>query len=159
MGWNTAALYLRDATADEAVAALAGADATADWVSADEATSGAHDGVLFAATAGGWAQAWDPSGRFVFDCAPDAAALTVCFSSVASTYGFTLFGDDGGVARDFLVSEGETVRDEGEPLPAETRIELPSWGPDEDFVWAVIEAVTGTGYDERLRFRVYRVRG
>ncbi|UWP79018.1 hypothetical protein [Dactylosporangium fulvum] len=90
-------------------------------------------------------------------CRPPAAGLSVVFSSVASTYAFTLF-EGGAETRQFVSSEGETVVDEGTPLPVEAGVEIPEWGPDEDFIWAVIEAVTGRGYAADLRYQVYRSR-
>lgn len=156
MGWNTTALYLKGATADEAVAALTAAGPTGEWAGADEATSARRDDVLFAGTAGGWAQVWNAAGDLVplWEPAGPVTALTVMFGSVASTYGFTLV-EGGDVRRQYVFSEGEVVVDEGAPLPVEGAVPIPSWGPDEDFVWAVIEAVTGTGYDEVVRYQAY----
>jgi hypothetical protein len=158
MGWNTTALFLRGAAADEAVAALAPAEPTGEWVGLDEATLGQEWELLYAGQSGDWAQVWNPSGEHVLTYRPDgSSALTGVFSSVATTYGFTLYVD-GEPQRDFVYSEGETPVNVGAPLPVEAGIEVPSWGPDEDYLWAVIEAVTGATYDESLRLQAYRLR-
>ncbi|WP_327004903.1 hypothetical protein OHA72_59515 [Dactylosporangium sp. NBC_01737] len=153
MGWNTSALFVRDVSAADAVAVLAPAtqDPGDAPVGADEATSGLADGVLFAAEAGGWAQVWDPSMELAPACDPPGTALTVVFSSVTSSYAFTLFAD-GEVVRELVFVDGEPVVDTGTPLPVEESVEVPSWGPDEDFLWSVIEAVTGAGYQETQQF-------
>jgi hypothetical protein len=158
MGWNTSALFVRGLDPDAAVD-LVGSGAfapTGEQVTADEATSGSA-GVLFAASIGGWTQVWDPSMRFILVCEPPGAALSVMFSSVASTYAFTRF-EAGAEVRQWVYSEGEFLVDEGAALPVEAGAQFPEWGPDEDFLWTVIEAETGRGYDPELRFQVYRAR-
>ncbi|GAB3825074.1 hypothetical protein ACFPIJ_64040 [Dactylosporangium cerinum] len=156
MGWNTSALFVQGSSTAETVALLAAARLDpAQLVGADEATSGLADGVLFAAEVGGWTQVWDPSMVLAPACDPPGTALAVIFSSVASTYAFTLFAD-GEVVRELVYADAEPVVDTGTPLPVEATVEIPSWGPDEDFVWAVIEAVTGTGYQDSQRFEVWR---
>jgi hypothetical protein len=156
MGWNTSALFIQGASTADAVAVL-GAATPADGgglVGADEATGGLADGVLFAAETGGWAQVWDPSMQLAPTCEPPGNALTVVFSSVASTYAFALF-TAGEVVRELVHVDGEPVVDTGTPLPVEASVKFPSWGPDEDFLWAVIEAVTGTGYPEDVLFQAW----
>ncbi|GAA3204803.1 hypothetical protein ACFO1B_55830 [Dactylosporangium siamense] len=156
MGWNTSALFVQGSSTAEAVALLAAAQLEPGrLVGADEATSGLADGVLFAAEAGGWVQVWDPAMEFAPICEPPGTALTVVFASVASSYAFTLF-EDGEVVRELVYADAEPVVDAGTPLPVEATVEIPSWGPDEDFVWAVIEAVTGTGYQDSQQFEVWR---
>lgn len=159
MGWNTSALYLHGSTAEQAVASLAPAVPTGEWVGPDEATGGLRPDALFAADRDGWAEVWNPAMDLVpvYRPAGPATALAVMFSSVASTYGFTLHAGHA-VRRQYVVSEGEVVADAGEPLPVEASVEVPSWGPDEDFLWAVIAAVTGIRYDETVRYRAYQLR-
>jgi len=157
MGWNTSAMFVHGMGPDEAVGLIGTGvfAATGEWVAMERATSGLQDGTLFAAEAGGWAQVWDPSMTFAPVCKPPGAGLAVVFSSVASTYAFTLF--DGGVeVRQWVSSDGDLVIDEGTPLAAEAGVDIPAWGPDEDFLWTVIEAVTGRGHGDELRFQVYR---
>jgi hypothetical protein len=156
MGWNTSAMFVQGSSTAETVALLAAAHLDpGQLVGPDEATSGRTEGVLFAAEVGGWAQVWDPSMELVPVCEPPGTALTVVFSSVASSYAFTLFAG-GEVVRQLVYSDAEPVVDTGTPLPVEATVEIPSWGPDEDFVWAVIEAVTGTDYQDSQRFEVWR---
>lgn len=158
MGWNTSALFVQGASAADAVAVLA-ASATLEpggrLVGADEATSGRPDGVLFVAEVGGWAQVWDPSMDLAPVCEPPGDALTVVFSSVTSSYAFTLF-TAGEVVRELVYVDGGVVVDNGSPLPVEASVDFPSWGPDEDFIWTVIEAVTGSGYQETQPFQTWR---
>jgi hypothetical protein len=159
MGWNTSALFVQGLDPN-AAAALLGCGAfvpTGHWVTADVATGGSQGGVLFAAAAEGWTEVWDPSMRLAPVCEPPGSALSVVFSSVASTYAFTRF-QVGAEVRRWVYSEGELVVDEGTPVPVEAGMVLPSWGPDEDFLWTVIEAVTGRGYDPDAQFQIYRSR-
>ena len=154
MGWNTSALFLHGATAQDAVDSVAAESPTGERAGPDEATTGLAPESLYAAESHGWAQVWNP--MVILEWEPDDAvtALTAYFSSVASTYGFTLY-ESGEIRRRYVFSEGEVVVDEGEPLPVESTIEVPSWGPDEDFVWAVITAVTGVTYDENLVYQAW----
>jgi hypothetical protein len=159
MGWNTTALFLHGASPEAAVATLAPAEPTGEWVGPDEATTGLRPDVVYAGVSGDWAQVWNPGCDLVPAWAPagPAPALTVLFSSVASTYGFALF-ENGAIRRQYVVADGEAVVDAGEPLPVEAGIEVPAWGPDEDFVWAVVRAVTGAGFDESVRYQAYALR-
>ncbi|MEV4517345.1 hypothetical protein AB0K00_51380 [Dactylosporangium sp. NPDC049525] len=156
MGWNTSALFIQNASTADAVAVLTPTALARDGrlVGVDEATSGLADGVLFAAETGGWAQVWDPSMELALACEPPGNALTVVFSSVTSSYAFTLF-TAGEVVRELVYVDGDPVVDTGTPLPVEASVEFPSWGPDEDFLWTIIEAVTGTGYQETQLFQTW----
>ncbi|MBU2667159.1 hypothetical protein KOI35_26990 [Actinoplanes bogorensis] len=158
MGWNTSVLFVRDRTADEAVDELAITEFSGELVEADQATSALKPDALYAADSGGWAQVWNPRMDVVMGWEPTgpADALVVFFSSVSSTYGFSLF-TNGERTRYYVFAEGVAVEDEGTPLPVEAEIAVPTWGPDEDFLWSIITAVTGLRYDEDLRYRVYPV--
>ena len=172
MGWNTTALFVRDRSVDELVASLPDVlDYVLDGeqVSADQAWSFSPSERVYLAETDGWVQMWDPEGRFAgkvedwqdggsFGVLKGTLALAVLFSSVMSTYAFFLF-DDGGVVRPSCYQNGEpsdvlggTV---GEPLPIENQVEIPSWGPDEDFLWSVIADVTGLTADIDQPFNVY----
>jgi hypothetical protein len=158
MGWHTTALYVQGTTAAEAVAVLGPADPTDQWVEPDRASTGPFGDRVYAAEVGGWAQVWHAPFDLITDCDPPGpAAVVAFFSGVVSTYGFTLFAD-GAMVRQFVHSEGVTLIDEGQPLAVETAFELPSWGPDEDYIWAVITAVTGTTYDDDVTYRAYTLR-
>jgi hypothetical protein len=158
MGWNTSVLFRQDVTADEAVDDLAITDFSGELVGADQATSALKPDALYAAESGGWAQVWNPMMDVVMGWEPTdpADALVVFFSSVSSTYGFTLF-TNGERTRHYVYADGVAVEDEGTPLPVEAETSLPSWGPDEDFLWSIITAVTGLRYDDKLQYRVYPV--
>ncbi|MBB5868275.1 hypothetical protein F4553_001654 [Allocatelliglobosispora scoriae] len=170
MGWNTSAVFVADRTPQQALTLLVGdehADQVGELVTADAATSGLRGDVLYAAQTGGWSQVWDPSMRYAMGIGQAAAGdrigiaagtriLTVIFASVSSTYGFEVF-DDGALTRAVVYADGEPVVESGEPLPVESTITLPSWGPDEDFVWSVIEAVTGFGHQDEQLFAVHQL--
>ncbi|MFI5495927.1 hypothetical protein [Actinoplanes sp. NPDC051859] len=158
MGWNTSVLFRRDVTVDEAVDDLASTEFSGELVGADEATSALKPDALYAAESDGWVQVWNPMMDVVMGWEPTdpADALVVFFSSVSSTYGFTLF-TNGERTRHCVYADGVAVEDEGTPLLVEADIALPSWGPDEDFLWSIITAVTGLRYDEELQYRVYPV--
>ena len=156
MGWNTSVLFRQGVTADEAVDDLAITEFSGELVAAEQATSALKPDALYAAESGGWAQVWNPMMDVVMGWEPTdpGGALVVFFSSVSSTYGFTLF-TDGERTRHYVYADGAVAEDEGTPLPVEAEIALPSWGPDEDFLWSIITAVTGFRYDEKLEYRVY----
>jgi hypothetical protein len=71
-------------------------------------------------------------------------------------YGFAYFVD-GDLRRQIIYNEGEIALEEGDPLPVETTMEFPSWGPDEEFIWAVIHAITGTTFDESVRYQAFEL--
>jgi hypothetical protein len=158
MGWNTSVLFRQGVTADEAVDDLAITEFSGELVGAEQATSALKPDALYAAESGGWAQVWNPMMDVVMSWEPTepATALVVFFSSVSSTYGFTLF-TNGERSRHYVYAEGAIVEDEGTPLPVEAEIAVPSWGPDEDYLWSIVTAVTGLRYDEKLQYRVYPV--
>lgn len=142
---------------------------TGEVVDFDQATMTSPGGRLYLAD-GEWCQLWDSDllfvpqiGRLIFEepnqfDGPSALAgtraLAVVFSSVTSTYGFWLY-DDGALVRQAIFESGEPVDEVGQPLPMEADVPIPSWGHDEDFVWAVIHEVTGLGQSGDQRFAVY----
>ncbi|MBM2623890.1 hypothetical protein JIG36_51220 [Actinoplanes sp. LDG1-06] len=158
MGWNTSVLFVKGVTADEAVDDLAITEFSGELVEADRATSALKPDALYAADPAGWAQVWNPRMDVVMGWEPTGPvdALVVFFSSVSSTYGFSLF-TGGERTRHYVYAEGAVVEDEGTPLPVEAEVALPSWGPDEDFLWSIITAVTSLRYDGNVRYRVYPV--
>lgn len=117
MGWNTAAIFVRDRPADEVIASLAFSPTGPPTpVTGEQATSGLAGPGLSARTAGGWAEVWDPSMLHLTDPAVvesqqmrallgGTGALVVLFSSVASTYGFWLY-EDGELRRGLVSADG-----------------------------------------------------
>jgi len=168
MGWNTAAIFVRDRPADEIITSLAlSPTGPPTSVTGDQATSGLVGLVLSARTAGGWTEVWDSSMLHLADPAAletpqmrsllgGTNALVVLFSSVASTYGFWLY-EHGGLRRALVSADGEVVESVGDELDVERTVEIPSWGRDEDFVWAVIRSVTGQGFDADAAYDSYEV--
>lgn len=167
MGWNTTALFVRDRSADDLIGFLpdaVGHVLDGRRVTADQAWSFSPGERVYVAETAGWGQLWDPEGRFVADVEGRSGtlkgtrALAVLFSSVTSTYAFWLF-DDGALVRRVCYVNGEPSDVlggiVGEPLPVEGRVEIPSWGPDEDFLWSVISDVTGLTPDIDQRFDAY----
>lgn len=168
MGWNTSALFVRGRSIDEVVACLP--DDTdylpsGDRSSADQAWSNRPWQRLHLADTAGWCQMWDPAQRIPTDidnllktgalgALKGTRALAVLFSSVSSIYGLWLH-DDGELVRGMLFHDGEPVVDLGEPLPVEARVDIPEWGPDEDFLWAFINDVTGLTATVDQVFEVY----
>ncbi|MFI0453979.1 hypothetical protein [Actinomadura sp. 6N118] len=168
MGWNTSALFVRGRSVAEVVDGLPDAgnwQATGERVSADAASSQSPGGRLYLSEGGGWCHLWDPDQRLVLDvdrlldlgslgALKGTRALALLFSSVSSTYGLWLH-DDRALTRNVVYHNGEIVQESGDPLPYESRIEMPSWGPDEDFLWGVFEDVTGQRFDIDQVFEVY----
>lgn len=167
MGWNTSALFVWDRSIDEVVGALpddAEFAPSGERLSADHAWGHSPGQRLYLAEEHGWCQMWDPDQRI----APDVdrrfesgvlkgtQALAVLVSSVSSIYGLRFY-DDGTLVRGTVLHNGEPVVDVGTPLPVESQVEIPSWGPDEDFLWAAINAVTGLTADVDQLFEVYEL--
>jgi hypothetical protein len=162
MGWNTAALLVRDRSADQALTLLGGTDRfrpTGEWVTGDVASS--HQlGVdrLAAADDQSWCWLWDPNQQYVldtYDLAPapvlaGTEAFTAIFSSVSTIYGFWLYRD-GELARRAVFHNGEPVDVVGDPLPCESGLDWFS----EDALWTVTSAVTGLTYSHDRQFKVY----
>jgi hypothetical protein len=170
MGWNTSALFVRDRSIDDVLGFLPDVfeyEPTRKELTADYAWSSSPGRCLYLADEGGWCQLWDPDQRIpprVGDLiemdGPGALkgtqALAVVFSSVMSTYALWLY-DDANLVRHICFMDGEPAEVFGEPLPVEAQIEIPSWGPDEDFLWSVIRAVTGLNSNIDQPFTVYDV--
>ena len=157
MGWNTSALFVRG----EDALSLLPVSTTATGATADSyqaTTSSGQGDVVYVAQTGQWQQLWDPSMRYVVDSALGHNTLSVFFSSVSSTYGFTLVRE-GHLVRQAIYADAEMVVNKGEPLPVESEIPIPSWGPDEDWVWAIVNHVTGLTYDEDQTFQVHAYTG
>ncbi|MEV7228636.1 hypothetical protein AB0M79_16655 [Polymorphospora sp. NPDC051019] len=168
MGWNTTAIFAAGWTTDRLLE-LAPDDLrhrpTGELVGLDEAGSAFPGGRLYVREDAGWAQLWDPELRVMPFApepgrdglaAPGTRVVGVIFASVSSTYGFW-YVEDGKLVRQIVFQDGEPVQDDGEPLPVESGIEFPEWGPDEDFVFAVIRAVTGFEPDDEPRYAVHEV--
>ncbi|WP_084965003.1 hypothetical protein [Thermoactinospora rubra] len=170
MGWNTSALFVRGRSIAEVVGALSDDSDYApsgERLSADHAWSHSPGQRLYLAVENGWCQVWDTDQRIVTDIdrrlesgalttLKGTRALAVLFSSVSSIYGLWLY-DDGTLVRSSVFHNGEPVVDVGTPLPVESQVEMPSWGPDEDFLWAVINEVTGLTADIDQLFEVYEL--
>jgi len=174
MGWNTSALFVRDRSVGEVLDLLPdvfGYDPTGEKLPADHAWSSSPGQRLYLSDEGGWCQLWDPDqripprvGGLIEMDGPGALkgtrALAVVFSSVTSTYALWLY-DDASLVRHVCFKDGEPAPVFGDfvggPLPIEDQIEVPSWGPDEDFLWSVIRAVTRCDADDGRLFSVYDV--
>lgn len=170
MGWNTTALFVRGRSIDELIDTLPD---VVDYVpqdvpvSAEQATSGSPGDRIYLAETAEWCQLWDPDARIAgsavgwldsgeLQSLKGTQALAVVFSSVTSMYGFWLL-DDGRLTRHVLYENGDPAESFGERLPIEGRIDIPSWGPDEDFLWSVVKDVTGLGYDNNRRYHCYEI--
>lgn len=163
MGWDTSAVFVAGRKSAEVLALLAegvAVEPSGDPVTGDVATSLEGINVLYAAETGNWCQVWDPCGGYAMNGTQTLAsggtrALGVLFASLSGTYGFFLI-EDGAVVRNVIVCEGELAVDEGEPLPAESTIDMP-FGLDDDSLWAVIEAVTGLTFQFEQMYTVHPI--
>ncbi|MFB7867890.1 hypothetical protein [Streptomyces sp. NPDC056069] len=174
MGWNTSALFVRDRSSEDVLGFLPDVleyTPTGEEVAAESAWAGSPGQRLHLSDEGDWCQLWDPDQRFpprvglrIERDGPGTLqvtqALAVLFSSITSTYALWLY-DEGTLVRHISFRDGEPAQVFGavvaDPLPAEVRAEIPSWGPDEDYLWNVIEAVTGLDNDLDQLFTVYDV--
>ena len=168
MGWNTSALFVRAWTVEQLIDFLPDVfsyEATDEAATAEEAWCGSPGERLYLAEAHGWCQMWDPDQRFAprlsrmierpRDMA-DTQALAVLFDGVSSTYSFWLY-ENGELTRQATFESGNCIEQTGTALPIESQVAIPSWGHDEDFLWAVITAVTGLKDDTEQLFNVYSV--
>jgi hypothetical protein len=170
VGWNTSALFVENRTLEEVLGFLPDVfsyDPTGETVSALEAWAGSPGDRLYGAVSGGWCQIWDPDQRFAprveriletdgAGTLEGTRAVALLFSSVTSTYAFWLY-QDGALVRHATFESGKCIQEGGEPLAIESQVALPSWGHDEDFLWAVVTAVTGLDADEDQQFGVFSV--
>ncbi|MFI0446949.1 hypothetical protein [Actinomadura sp. 6N118] len=170
MGWNTSALFVRGRSIDEVEASLPDVVdyvPTEEQVSADHAWSQSPGQRLYLAETDGWCQLWDPDQRLppnvdrwltldALGALKGTQALAVLLSSVMSTYALWLY-DDCELVRHVSFVNGEPTTEIGASLQVESGIDVPSWGPDEDFVWAVIKDVTGLSSDMDQLFAVYEL--
>jgi hypothetical protein len=169
MGWNTAALLVRDRSADQALTLLGNTDRfrpTDELVTADVASShqlGQQQ--LAVAEDRAWCWLWDPHQQYVpytydltgVDDASAVLAGTVAFaalfSSVSTIYGFWLY-QDGKLVRRAIFENGELVDGVGKPLPCESGLGPEHWF-SEEALWTVTTAVTGLSFRSDQQFRVY----
>ncbi|GAA4904091.1 hypothetical protein LX16_3729 [Stackebrandtia albiflava] len=158
MGWNTGAAFVSSVTEEVALTAVGLTSDPAEWVSADEATGAFATDVVFTSRCGDWTEIWDPelrvTARMLEKSTPvhSGGLLAVVLSSVSSTYGFAWF-QNGEAVRRAVFQDGEPVVSAGAALPVEAEIPIPSWGPDEDYVFAVVRKLTGWDYDPDRRYR------
>ena len=169
MGWNTSAIFLKGLDVESALRILPDVlyyKPTSEQVDWETATGGLHSDTLFVRQGNGVVELWDPDQRFppriellVEDSCIDLAGTTVLavlFAGVKSTYAFWLY-EGGRLVRHATFASGTVTASEGEPLEVESRVSVPSWGHDESFLLAVIDAVCGCGNDESARYERYEV--
>ncbi|WP_431950941.1 hypothetical protein [Nocardia lijiangensis] len=158
MGWNAAGLLVEGEVGSDVLAALPGApQPSGETGSGVEVFSNSFPADYAVATVGGWTVLADPWISALYDetlsprLAEGRRVLTFIANSVTSTYGMGWYVD-GAVVRDVLVVEGETVAEEGVPLPEEDGIGL----YEEDDVFALISRLTGVDFgtivDAEYRF-------
>lgn len=154
MSWNAAGLVVVGKTADEL------RDVLADRFAENGPISGYADGEFgrsrFAVGNSGNALAlWDPIGKLAFGprgedirCALSKGTKLVAFSmsSAEGKYGLRVY-EDGKSVRDVEVEGGQSVRETGTALVAERQIGETGI-LDEDWVFSLVRAVTGVGFEE-----------
>ena len=102
---------------------------------------------------------WNTSALFVRDRSIDQLIdfLPDVFSfEPSSTYSFWLY-ENGVLVRHATFESGNCIEHTGAALAIESKVAIPSWGHDEDFLWAVITAITGLKDDTDQVFAVYSV--
>jgi hypothetical protein len=150
MGWNTAALFIESPRQVVLEAIASHCKPTARELHFTEASLGKLAPELAIAEIDGWTELWDPSLELSFlpeqeplrqSLSRQGRVLAVVWSSVASQYGFRLYAH-GSLVRAVQYADGNIVDEEGDALPEEADIELPSWGMDEDWAFTIIERLT-----------------
>lgn len=111
-------------------------------------------GEVFVRRVGDWTELWGGALVLPDDARPSTRVLETIFGSTAGVWGFTLH--DGPNTRRWTYSDGQVIEDEGPPLPIESTYRMPTWGIDEDFIFAVIRNVTGVRFDPGASMEIYR---
>ncbi|WP_431972564.1 hypothetical protein [Nocardia sp. bgisy134] len=148
MGWNAAGLLVEGEIGSDVLAALPGAPlASGETGSGDEVFSSSFAADYAVATVGGWTVLADPWISALYDetltprLAEGRRVLTFILNGATDTYGIGWYVD-GAVVRDVLVVEGETVAEEGVPLPEEDGI---GFGAEDD-VFALTARLTAVDF-------------
>ncbi|MGV9614408.1 hypothetical protein [Nocardia xishanensis] len=148
MSWNAAGLLVQGEVGSDVLAALPGEPReSGEKGSGDEVFSSGFAAAYAVATVGGWTVLADPWISALYDeelsprLAEGRRVLTFIANGMTDTYGMGWY-IDGAVVRDVLVVEGETVAEEGVPLPEEEGIAL----SEEDDVFALIARLTGVDF-------------
>ncbi len=155
MGYNTASLMIEGVSAADALAVFEAADMFApaeNTAGFEEASSLSLHPNLAVGDVKGWAVFWNASGQilrsgFPAEVSRGRRSLSCQLSSVDSQYGFSYFVD--GVCRRSIVYElNDAIKESGTLLPEEVGFATSSWGPDEDFVFGIIERLTGISLND-----------
>jgi len=155
MAYNTAFLLIAGVTAAEAMALFDAADMFAPAeakVGFEEASSLFLHPNLAVGDVKGWAVLWNANGQILRSDFPAAVSrgrrvLTCLLSSGDSRYGFSCFVD-GAMRRSIVYKLNKVVDETGTKLSEEIGLTVPRWGPDEDFIFGVMERLTGVSFGD-----------
>ena len=73
--------------------------------------------------------------------------LSLYMCSVSTFYALGIYSNSK-LRRDLRFIDRKKAMDKGTPLAVEVRIPIPSWGPDESYLFAVMEAFTGIAFED-----------
>jgi hypothetical protein len=163
IGYSTAFLMVEGLTTAEAMDLFNAADMFApagSQIGFEEAFSLSLDPNMAVGDVKGWAVFWNGSGQilrseFPAEVSRGRRSLGCQLISGDSQYGFSYFVN--GALRRSIVYELNAVLDEvGLQLSEEIGFAVAEWGPDEDFVFGVMERLTGISLGD-LQEASYRV--
>lgn len=152
MGWSAAGWVVVDKTAHELREVVSETLAEIGPLSGYEPQFG-HSAFALGDTARG-AALWDPVGKLAFGPrgedlrrAASKGTRLVAFraSSAEGKLGLSVY-EDGHAVRTIEIEGGKPVREAGAALEAERLVTAPPTGLDEDWMFDVIERVTGVGF-------------
>lgn len=155
MSWSAAGLVVVDKTAEELRGMLADRFAEMGPISGYEPEFGRSSFAVGEAEHG--AALWDPIGKLAFgprgedirrSLSEGTKVVAFRMSSADGKYGLRLY-EDGKPVRAIEVEGGKPVREQGEQLAAERDVApVSSSVVDEDWVFNLLRAVTGIGFEE-----------
>jgi hypothetical protein len=161
MGYHTNALFVRGASLENLAEHLPDIlfidDDEDNLIDYETASSGSLEPDCAAAVIKGWLVLWDPLGHlsrsergevFRAGLVGKGTALSVTMEGTTDSYGFRWI-TNGEVRRDLEYVESSTVvEDTGTALSEEANINLPEWGRDADWVFTVVERLTGLSWED-----------
>ena len=162
MGWNTSAFFFENSSTEELLGVLPDImfyNPLNEDVDFETASSAGLGDKLAIGNCKGWSIIWDPQmrvppsmGKFLSDNIngiklEGRRGFAIVFSSVGSTYAYWLY-DGAQCIRKIVFTNGDPAEQEGSPHPDEANAPIPSWGPDENFLFFMTEKITGITFEE-----------
>ncbi len=160
MSWSMGFVVVRDCRSSDVLGCIQGACLTGESVAADDVfTSELPFGArLSLAEVDGWCIIVEPFGLLFIDVLDGHGDILSALSKGTAAMGFFLAGITGtcafrlcidGVERRWIMHEARQIVDErGTAILEELGIPMPAWGYDEDWVFTLLERLTGLTWSQ-----------